>query len=58
MGNVAKNIYLEGVPRAGQIPIQTPTSCYNSFGDREGLVSRAPPQLFFYDMHAFIISEK
>lgn len=56
MGNVAKNIYLEGVPRAGQIPIQTPTSCYNSFGDREGLVNRAPSQLFFYDMHVFIIS--
>lgn len=39
VGNGAKNIYLEHILRTGQIPIQTSTSCYNSFGDGEGLVS-------------------
>lgn len=40
MGNTAKNIYLEQILRAGQFPIQTPDSCYSSFGDRERLVSK------------------
>lgn len=52
---MAKNTYQEGTLRAGQIPTQTPTSCYNNVGDREGLVNGILSQLCFYDIRGFII---